>query len=375
VEEIMGSRRQFLNGLAGGAAGLLFVGCNCLQAAPSPFQPGGTPKRRDVRVGGKRVLTVDVHAHCYVPEVWDLIKDYDWNAPVREHLFDRSTARVVTTANVDDRMRLMDEQGVDVQALGINPFWYTVDQPLVREIIKIQNEKMASFCARYPERFVGLATVALQYPYLAAEQLEEGMKKLGLRGALVGGSVNGEELSNPKFNPFWAKAEELGAFIFLHPQGFAEGGRRFRGNGWFSNVVGHPLETTVALAHLIFDGTLDRFPKLKICAAHGGGYLPSYMNRSDACVEIFPENCKPVKKKPSDYLRQLYFDSILFTAEGLRHMVAEVGASQVLLGSDFPFEWSRNPVDHIFSLSSLTDKEREAILGATAAKLLHLENS
>jgi aminocarboxymuconate-semialdehyde decarboxylase len=176
---------------------------------------------------------------------------------------------------MQERLRQMDAQGIDVEVLSINPYWYGAEHDLARHIIKIQNEKLAEMCAVQPDRFVAFATVALQYPDLAAQQLEEGVKQLGLRGASIGGSVNGEELSDPKFHPFWAKAEELGALIFLHPQGIPDLEKRLQGNGLLTNVIGNPLETTIALSHLIFEGTLDRFPGLKLCAAHGGGYLPS----------------------------------------------------------------------------------------------------
>jgi aminocarboxymuconate-semialdehyde decarboxylase len=169
---------------------------------------------------------------------------------------------------------------------------------------------------------------------------------------LVGGSVNGEELSDPKFHPFWAKAEQLGVLIFIHPQGTAElsASGRLRGNGVLDNVIGNPLETTIALSHLIFEGTLDDYPGLKICAAHAGGYLPSYAARSDQGCVTFPQRCtKTLKKKPTEYLRQLYYDSMVFTPEGLRHLVAEVGASQIVLGTDYPFPWTKTAVDHILT--------------------------
>ena len=164
------------------------------------------------------------------------------------------------------------------------PSWYKADRDLARQIVKIQNEKLAEACAANPERFVAFATVALQHPDLAAEQLEEGVKKYGLRGAGIGGNVNGEEISDPKFHPFWAKVEQLGVVVFIHPQGDgapAQLQQRFKGNGYLGNVIGNPLETTIALSHLIFEGTLDKFPGLKICAAHAGGFLPSYSGRSD----------------------------------------------------------------------------------------------
>jgi aminocarboxymuconate-semialdehyde decarboxylase len=267
----------------------------------------------------------------------------------------------------------MDEQGIDVEALSINPYWYGADRDLARELIRIQNEALAEACAANPERFVAFASIALQHPDLAVEQLEEGVKRYGLRGAGLGGSVNGQELADPKFHPFWAKAEQLGVLVFIHPQGTAEleGTSRLQGNGVLTNTIGNPLETTIALSHLIFEGTLDRFPGLKICAAHGGGYLPSYAARSDAILTTFPERCTgTLKKKPTEYLRQLYFDSIVFTAEALRHLVAETGAGQVVMGTDYPYPWTKTSVDHILSTPGLSDDERVAMLGGTAAKLL-----
>jgi aminocarboxymuconate-semialdehyde decarboxylase len=370
----MSNRREFLKDAASTTAGIFFVGCGLVDAAAAALQAAGAGRRREVAVAGRRVKTVDVHAHCVVPEVWELVKDYDMGAGVRDQL-DGPRGPGLNLGNVQERLRAMDEQGIDVEAVSINPFWYTAEMDLVRPIIKLQNERLAEVCAAHPDRFVGMATVALQYPYLAAEQLQDGVKRLGMRGCLVGGSVHGEELSSPRFHPFWAKAEELGTLVFIHPQASgvaAEIPRRVQGNGGLVNVIGNPLETTIALSHLIWEGTLDRFPGLKICAAHGGGYLPSYMARSDACLHQNPQGCKPVKKRPSEYLKQLYFDSMVFTAEGLRHLVAEAGASQIVLGTDFPFGWTSEAVDHILNTPGLSDADRQAILGGNAAKLLRI---
>ena len=140
------------------------------------------------------------------------------------------------------------------------------------------------------------------------------------------------------------------------------------------NVIGNPLETTIALSHLIFEGTLDAYPGLKICAAHAGGYLPSYSARSDQGCLTFPQRCtKTLKKKPTEYLKQLFYDSIVFTPEGLRHLIAEVGASQIVLGTDYPFPWIKTAVDHILTAPGLSDAERIAILGETAEKLLAIK--
>ncbi|HEY1543717.1 MAG TPA: amidohydrolase family protein, partial [Xanthobacteraceae bacterium] len=177
----------------------------------------------------------------------------------------------------------------------------------------------------------------------------------------------------PKYHPVWAKAEELGATLFIHPQSTPELAARFKGNGWLSNTVGNPLDTTLALQHLIFEGTLDKFPSLKIIAAHGGGYLPSYADRDDHPCFVSPQNCNSdihLKKKPTEYLKQLYYDCLVFTPEALRHLAAVVGTSQLMLGSDHPIPWETHPVDHIFATTTLSDDERIAILGGNAARLL-----
>jgi predicted TIM-barrel fold metal-dependent hydrolase len=166
--------------------------------------------------------------------------------------------------------------------------------------------------------------------------------------------------------------------LFIHPQSTPQLASRFKGNGWLSNTIGNPLDTTIALQHLIFEGTLDRFPGLKILAAHGGGYLGSYAPRSDHACFVSPQNCNPnitLKKKPSEYLNQLYFDALVFTPEGLRHLVAQVGASQVVLGTDHPIPWEEHPVDAVFATATLSDKQKAAILGGNAAHLFGIKEA
>ena len=366
------SRREFLRSASGASAGILFGSCGLVKSALGAAQSAPAGRRREVVVGGRRVLTVDVHNHVIVPDGFRLVRD---NAEARaiQNQFASATGPNYDVHGVDARLARMDREGIDVQAVSANPYWYWAERPLARDLMQIHNEQIAKLCAAHPNRFVGLAAVALQHPDLAAEQLEEGVKKLGMRGCAIGASVNGEDLSSPKFHPFWAKAEELGTLVFIHPQGFPEARRRLEGNGWLTNVIGQPLETTVALSHLIFEGTLDRFPGLKICAAHAGGFLPSYIGRSDACLTAQPESCKPVQKKPSEYLKQLYFDSLVFNNEGLRHLVAVAGSSQVVLGTDFPTQWNPRGVDHILGTPELSDADRRAILGGTAAKLLRID--
>jgi aminocarboxymuconate-semialdehyde decarboxylase len=357
------NRREILGSLAGMMAGVAFTGCGFERAAHAQGSPAPQgQRRREVVVNGKRVRTVDVHAHCHIPEALALIGQ---------------KVRFPGLVIGPDRTKAMDEQGIDIEALSINPnFWDKAERDVQAQIVKLQNEKLAEICAKEPERFVGLASVALQYPDLAAEQLEEAVKRLGLRGALIGGSINGADLSDPRFHPFWAKAEELGILIFIHPQGTPEleASGRLKGSGGLDNTIGNPLETTIALSHLIFEGTLDRFPGLKICGAHAGGYLPSYAGRSDKACETFPARCTvALKKKPSEYLRQLYYDSVVFTPEGLRHLIAEVGVSQIVLGTDHPFPWTTKAVDHILETPGLGDADRVAMLGETASRLLGIK--
>jgi aminocarboxymuconate-semialdehyde decarboxylase len=357
----MTTRRELLGQAAGMMAGIAYTGCGMMHMASA--QGPGPARRREVAVNGKRVKTVDIHAHCHIPEALELIGQKV-----------RFPGLVITP----DRIKIMDEQGIDIEALSVNPnFWDNAERDLAAQIVKLQNEKLAEICGKTPDRFVGLASVALAYPDLAAEQLQDAVKRLGMRGALVGGSVNGTELSDPKLHPFWAKAEELGVLIFIHPQGTPEleASGRLKGSGGLANVIGNPLETTIALSHLIFEGTLDRFPGLKICGAHAGGYLPSYPDRMDAMCANRPDQCPvALKKKPSEYLKQIYIDSLIFTPEGLRHLIAEVGVSQIVIGTDYPFPWTTTEVDDILNFPGLNDAERIAMLGGTAAKLLGINS-
>jgi aminocarboxymuconate-semialdehyde decarboxylase len=379
----MPTRREFLKNLSGATAGVVFAGCCCAESArafaPAPQRsvapPQAGPQRRQVTINGQRVVVVDVHSHVRVPEAWELVKD---RISREGHYGDMAQANPNNLGNINNvnkRLADLDEMGIDVQAVSINPWWYWADEDLARKIIQMQNEKIAAFCAAHPDRFVGLGSVALQHPSLAVEQIEEGVKKLGMRGFAIGGSVNGDDLSAPKFNPIWAKAEELEALIFIHPQvsGTPIDEKRLQGNGNLDNVIGHPLETTLALTHLIQDGTLDLFPRLKVCAAHGGGYLPSYSGRNDRCLQAFPKDCRPLKKLPSEYLKQLYYDSVLFTPEDMRHLIAVVGVSQVVVGTDYPALWNRNPVDGILAVPGLSDAQRLAIFNGTLTRLLKIK--
>jgi aminocarboxymuconate-semialdehyde decarboxylase len=215
---------------------------------------GAQPARKQFRLDGRRATVVDVHAHCVFPEV-------------NERVPDAGAPRVAPLALVlsPERLAAMDERGIDVQVLSVNTYWwYAADRERARQIVAVHDEGLAAWCNEHPERFVPLSSVALQYPELAAAQLEHAVKNLGARGASIGGHVDGESPSLTKYDPFWAKAEELGVPVFMHPNNALNIARdgALDGRGNLGNIVGNPLETTVFLTRMIFDGTLDRFPRL-----------------------------------------------------------------------------------------------------------------
>jgi aminocarboxymuconate-semialdehyde decarboxylase len=361
----MADRRQFLQA---SAAGLLFVGCGIAHHAHAQ-SPG---RRREVVVNGKRARTIDVHAHCMIPAALAVAGDerlqrvppVTWKYPGLQQV-------------ADERLRAMDAQGTDMEALSINPIWYGWERDVVEKMVEIQNETLASFTAAHPDRFVAFASVALQFPDLAVTQLERAIKRQGLRGVAIGGSVAGVDFANPRFNPVWAKCEELGILVFIHPQSTPQLSDRFKGNGVLSNIIGNPLDTTIALSHLIFEGTLDKYPGLKILAAHGGGYLGSYGPRSDHGCLVFPEQCDKsivLKKKPTEYLKDIYVDNIVFTPEAMRHLGVEIGYDRIMLGSDYPYPWEDHAVDVILGAPGATDAQKVAMLGGTAAKLLRIDS-
>lgn len=359
------NRRGFLKTVGSATTGMYVIGSSGAFGAFAALQD--RPDRRQIIVGRRRIKVIDMHAHCVIP-VAEIVK----GTPLANN---GGGGR--NNILGPQRLELMDQQGVDVQALSINGYWwYAADRDLARQIVKAQNEGLAKWVATHPNRFVALASVSLQHPDLAAEQLEDGVKRLGLRGASIGGHVNGEDLSLPKYDPFWAKAAELGVVVFMHPGGadniIKEGA--LRGRGDLGNIIGNPLETTYFLSRLIFDGTLDKFPGLRVCAAHAGGYLPSYLGRTEvACKVRSNANCAN-KKNPSEYLKsQIFIDTMVFSEEGLRHLVAEVGASQIVYGTDVPFNWPVT-VDLVLNSPFLNDADKESILSKNLMKLLRIDS-
>jgi aminocarboxymuconate-semialdehyde decarboxylase len=359
----MQNRRNFLKAAASAAPGMLMLVRDSValrlsgQAAPAA--------RRQVTIGGRRAPVIDIHAHCVIP-VHDIVK----GTPL-----EKSAGRSGNLIVGPSRIQQMDRAGIDIQALSINGYWwYAADRDLAARIVRAQNEGLAKIVSAHPDRFVGLASVSLQFPDLAAQQLEDAVKRLNLRGTSIGGHVNGEDLSLPKYEPFWAKVAELDVPVFMHPRGadniITEGA--LGGRGDLGNIIGNPLETTYFLSRLIFDGTLDRHPSVRVIAPHGGGYLPSYLGRTDVACQVRDDaNCAN-KRNPREYFKgQIFVDSMVFTDQALRHLINEVGVQQVVYGTDIPFSWP-DTLDVILNASYLSNSDQEAILGGNVMKLLRI---
>lgn len=357
----MPNRRDFLKIVGGAAGGAYLMGHG--------LNSGAQTERREIMLNGRRITTVDIHAHCVFPEVAEAIA----GTPLDGRAFPEF--QILGPARLEE----MNRRGIDYQALSMTisgHWWYAADRELATRIVRAADEALAVWVSEHPDRFVALSSVALPYPELAAEQLEYAVTELGARGAAIGGQVHGEYPSSERFDPFWAKATELDVPVFMHPALGAPNlvmEHTLQGRGGLDNVVGGPLETTLFLTHMIVDGTLDRFPTLKIVGAHGGGYLPSYLGRTEVACERFEDADCLNAKQPSEYLRtQIFADSMVFSEEGLRHLVAEMGSSQVVYGTDMPFPWPET-MGLILGSPTLSDAEKESILGGNLIRLLGID--
>jgi aminocarboxymuconate-semialdehyde decarboxylase len=278
----------------------------------------------------------------------------------------------VSLTSVEQRLRDMDKMGVDVQAISCSPFQfkYSLDPELGGKAARAINEHLAEIVQKHPTRFVALANVPLQDPTAAAAELEYCVKRLGFRGVEIGTNVAGQEISRGR-DQFWAKVQELDVMVFMHPNGFTGGDRLTE--HYFNNVIGNPLDSTVAIAYLVFDGVLERFPKLKIVAAHGGGYVAHYPARMDHVWNARVDARTVLKKSPRRSLAKLYFDTIVFDREQLRHLVNLWGADHIVVGTDYPYDMGwYDPRGFVDGANFLKDGDKAKIMGLNAAKLLKI---
>ena len=332
-----------------------------------------------------RSLRVDIHCHYLNPEVAARVAPLN-PAQYEPHVqFANELTREVNVKQMRDRGRKlsdietrladMDRMGIDVQAVSPAPnqTYYWTEPELGRELAHAVNDRLAEIVARWPKRFVALGTIPLQHADLAVAELMRCVKDLGMRGVEINPSVNGLDLTDPVLGleKLFVRAQELDAAIFMHPIGFTQGGRLV--DHYFNNVIGNPMETTIAASHLIFDGVLQRHPKLKIILPHAGGYLAHYWARMDHAYRARADCRTVIKRPPSSYLRKMYFDTIAFDPAMLRHMVDQYGADRVLLGSDYPYDMGvDDPLGFIARVPRLARQERAMIEGGNAARLLKI---
>jgi aminocarboxymuconate-semialdehyde decarboxylase len=263
--------------------------------------------------------------------------------------------------------------GLDMQLVMPPPFqcYYTVPLEIAVPAARMINEGVAAYVAGQSDRFVALGTVPLQDGAEAARELEHCMGALGFKGVQILTNVAGNEISDVAYEPFWAKAEALGALVLLHPNGFTEGRRLSR--HYFNNVIGNPFDTTLALHYLIFDGVLERHPDLKILSVHGGGYLAAYSGRIDHAWGARSDAKGAISNPPTTYLKRIYFDTVVFTPHQLRHLIDVFGADRIVMGTDYPYDMGEyDPIGHLASLGTLDASEMAAIAGGNARRLLGL---
>ncbi len=339
----------------------------------------GTPGRQQ----RPKSTTIDAHCHIAVPRVGEIVTPHlkqstdplvAQSAPETQALMAKQAADIRTRiGTTDERFAAMDEMGVDVQLISPAPPQILYDLPLEVGVqaARALNDGIAEYVGRHKDRLHALGGVPMQDGEEAAKELERAVKQLGFKGVEILTNVNGKELCDPAFAPFWKKAEELGALVMIHPTGFTQP-QRF-GRFYFNNVIGNPLDTTMALHYLIFDGVLERHPDLKIFAMHGGGYLGAYHGRIDHAWGARSDSHGNLPHPPTQYLKKVYVDTVVFTPEQLEALVKVFGIDHVLMGTDYPFDMlEHDPIGHINSVASFDASTRAALAGGNLKKLLGL---
>ena len=352
------------------------------------IKPYGNTAARDHAKSGKETrpssITIDAHCHLHVQEAADIVAGlFDpFDIPAFRHSNSITTNqnvqqlkdRFLDLTNIEQRLNKMDSQGIDMQVLIPVPFQHycSIKSDVAFKAIQTINNKLSAAANNRPDRFVALGQLPMQNGDLAAKEMERSVKELDLRGFQIITFQDGKELSHPSYDPVWKMATELDIPIFLHPNGYPEGERLK--NHYFINIIGNPMDTTVALHHLIFDGTMEKFPTLKIFVAHGGGYLPAYSGRIDHAWGARPD-CRgyDLKHKPSDYLKRMYFDTVVFSFDQLKYLIDKFGSNHIIMGTDYPYDMAEDdPIEHVLGTDGLSQNDIKLITGGNACSLFKI---
>ena len=340
------------------------------------------PRSRPGRELRPQTTTIDAHAHVAVPQAAAFVQPHLDPAMNPLAHFQSAESKAVSGKQeadmrsrltaVEERLSDLDRMGLDIQVVMPPPqqCYYAVPAEIGVRAAHLVNDGLAEWVAQRPDRFVALGSVPLQDGREAAVELERCVKQLGFKGVEILTNVAGRELSDPATAPFWRRAEELGALVVIHPNGFTEAERLRR--FYFNNVIGNPLETTIALHFLIFDGVLERHPNLKLLAVHGGGYLGGYFGRIDHAWGARSDCHAHLPHPPTSYLRKIFVDTVVFTAPQLRFLVETFGVDHIVMGTDYPFDMADyDPIDLVAS-AELGKSALAAIAGGNIKALLRL---
>jgi aminocarboxymuconate-semialdehyde decarboxylase len=325
--------------------------------------------------------TIDTHTHILTDETMRLLAKEAPKLAPRLTAYDDENGELDVAGvpyrpfprggwDIERRLQDMDAAGVDEHLLSATPQTYYSDQDAsaAAALAAIQNEQIARHVKDHPSRFMGIATLPMQAPETAAAELRRAVCELGLKGAMIGSNCRGKNLDDPSFEPLWAAAAELDAFMFIHPVGVA-GADRLKAY-YLRNLIGNPLDTTIAAACLVFGGVLERHPNLTVVLAHGGGFVPYQMGRWAHGFDVRPEPKVNLKGLPQASIDRLRFDTILHAKPQLESMIGWVGAPRVLLGSDYPYDMAMlDCVRHVRALA-ISDADKATILGSEAERLL-----
>ena len=319
---------------------------------------------------GSSIPIIDIHAHLKIPgEIFKGILEADARPSNDRGVSD--PALVAALSDADARINDMDRLGIDISALTPAPprGFYELEPELGLAVARLANDFAAEFITQGSNRLLSLGIIPLQDVDRSVTELKRAVTELGLKGVRINTNINRRELDDPLFEPFWAAAEELGTLVFLHPQYFTDPARL--GDFNMGNIVGQPLETTLALAHIIIGGVIERHPRIKLIAAHGGGYFPFYTGRFDEAQHMRPDTMPAITQPPSSYLKNIYFDTIIYRPEAVSYLADLVGVERLVMGTDRPYDSGlKDPVGLIRSVPGLGEGDQAQILGGTAAELL-----